>query len=161
MPSSCLDSTQDELLLCPILLSNPHQKSKTEMYFLSCLVLHLRCCFPLEALCVVGRQAFPPLSYILYPRFLSALAVILFGMLQFQRTQSGLPNQGTQRKALWASVISSCFIFHYSVCSLPARTIHYSNTYANIFKNHYADIICPYGTSVPATLQTRAGLSGS
>lgn len=63
-----------DLLLCPILLSNPPQKSKTEMYFPSCLVLHLRCCFPLEALCVVGRQAFPPLSYILYPRFLAALA---------------------------------------------------------------------------------------
>lgn len=108
------------------------------MYFLSCLVLHLRCCFPLEALCVVGRQAFPPLSYILYPRFLAALAdqspksSSSIWDAQFQRTQSGLPNQGTQKKALWVC-FSSCFIFHYGICFLPAPTIYCSNTYANIF----------------------------
>lgn len=151
-----------ELLLCPILLSNPPQKSKPEMYFLSCLVLHLRCCFPLEALCVVGRQAFPPLSYILYPRFLAALAdqspksSSSIWDAQFQRTQSGLPNQGTQKKALWVC-FSSCFIFHYGMFLTSSNYLLLKYICKHIQRNHYADIVCPYGSSVPATLQTPGG----
>lgn len=150
------------MLLCPILLSNPPQKSKIEMHFLSCLVLHLRCCFLLEALCVVGGQAFPPLSYILYPRFLAALAD------QSPKSSSSIWDAPIPSDTQWApeprhteeSTLGLCYflLFHlpvrYGICSLPAQTIHYSNTYANIQWNRHANTICPHGSSVPATLQT-------
>lgn len=101
----------------------------------------MRCCFLLEALCVVGRQAFPPLSYILYPRFLAALAD------QSPKSSSSIWDAPIPSDTQWApeprhtkeSTLGLCYflLFHlpvpYSICSLPARTIHYSNTYANIF----------------------------
>lgn len=112
-----------ELLLCPILLSNPPQKSKIEMYFLSCLVLHMRCCFLLEALCVVGRQAFPPLSYILYPRFLAALAD------QSPKSSSSIWDAPIPSDTQWApeprhtkeSTLGLCYflLFH-----LPSATVY-------------------------------------
>lgn len=157
-----------ELLLCPILLSNPPQKSKTEMYFLSCLVLHLRCCFPLEALCVVGRQAFPPLSYILYPRFLAALAD------QSPKSSSSIWDAPIPVDTEWApeprhtkeSTLGLCYflLFHLPLQYMFLTSSNYpllKHICKHTQRNHYADIICPCGSSVPATLQTPAGLSGS
>lgn len=157
-----------DLLLCPILLSNPPQKSKTGMYFPSCLVLHLRCCFPLEALCVVGRQAFPPLSYILYPRFLAALAD------RSPKSSSSIWDAPIPADTEWApkprhtkeSILGLCYflLFHLPLQCMFLTSSNYpllKHICKHIQRNRYANITCPYGSSVPATLQTPAGLSGS
>lgn len=148
-----------ELLLCPILLSNPPQKSKIEMYFLSCLVLHMRCCFLLEALCVVGRQAFPPLSYILYPRFLVALAD------QSPKSSSSIwdaPIPSDTQRAPEPRKHSGPLLFPPVLSSRPLQYMFLTSSNYPLLKyickhiqwDRHANIICPHGSSVPATLQT-------